>query len=305
MARYILRRLVGALVALFLVASLVFAILRLTGDPVNMLIPLGSTPEQVALFRSSLGLDKPLYAQYLDFLAGIATLNLGISFRYGEPAMGLVLERIPATLQLTAVSLVIAFLVGIPAGVIAAYKHNTRVDALLSFLSFLGYATPQYWLGIMLVIVFAVHLGLLPTSGSGSLKHVILPAITLATWPLGQITRLTRSEMIEVLSKDYVRTARAKGLPELRVLFRHALQNASLPMIAMAGINLAVFIGGDVLVETVFAWPGMGRLAVQAVHFRDFPLVQSSVIVIAIGFLFVNAVVDVLSAAVDPRIGLQ
>lgn len=305
MVRYLFFRVLGATVALLFVASLVFAILRLTGDPLDMLIPFGATAEEMDLFQRSLGLDKPLPVQYVEFLAGIPTLDMGLSFRYKEPAMGLVLERMPATVQLATTALAIAFVLGIPLGVLAAVHRNSALDNILSFLSFLGYATPQFWLGIMLVLIFAVRLGWLPTSGRGSLRQLILPAITLATWPLGQFTRLTRSEMLEVLHKEYVRTARAKGLSEFRVLSRHALQNAAIPLVTLVGMNLAVFLGGAILVETVFAWPGMGRLAVQAVSFRDFPLVQASVMVIATVFIIVNFFVDILYVVLDPRIELQ
>lgn len=305
MQRYLLLRFVFSIWALFVVASLVFGILRLTGDPIKMFIPSGVGPEQAAQFRHELGFDRPLHVQYLKFLVGVVTLNMGTAFRYKEPAMGLVLERMPATLTLAISALAIAFITGIPLGALAAVYRNSPLDSLVSLLAFFGYATPQFWLGIMLMLMFAVRLGWLPTSGTGSLRHLILPAITLASWPLGQVTRLTRSEMLEVLHRDYVRTARAKGLPEWRVLFGHALRNAAIPLVTLAGLNLGAFLGGAILVENVFAWPGVGRLAVQAISFRDFPLVQASVIVIAVSLVMINFFVDIVYVVLDPRVKLQ
>lgn len=303
--RFIFLRFLAALLTVLVVVSLAFAALRMTGDPINMLIPFGASPEEMAYFRRSLGLDQPLYVQYLQFLKGIPTLNMGVSFRYGEPAMPLVLERLPATMELAVSAIAVSLILAIPLGVLSAVYRNSPLDNTASFLAFLGYATPQFWTGIMLAILFGVYLGWLPTSGRGGLKHLILPVLTLATWPVGQFTRIVRSEMLEILHRDFVRTARAKGLTEPRVLLGHALRNAAIPIVNLTGLNLASLLGGTILVESVFAWPGMGRLAVEAVGFRDFPLVQSAVVVIATGFVTINFLVDVVCGFLDPRVELR
>jgi len=300
--RLILLRFIGALATVFVVVTLVFVALRVSGDPAQMLVPIDAGLEEKARLRQALGVDQPLEVQYLRFLAGIPRLEMGISFRYGEPAMRLVLQRLPATIQLAVSALGMSLIVAMPLGVISAVRRNSPVDHAVSFLAFLGYSSPQFWTGIMLVILFAVYLGWLPTSGRGGLEHLVLPALTLATRPLGQFVRMVRSEMLEVLGKDFVRTARAKGLTERRVLYQHALRNAAIPVVNLAGLNLGQFLAGTILVETVFAWPGMGRLAVQAVNFRDFPLVQASVVVIGIGFVTINFLVDVVCSFVDPRV---
>ncbi len=305
MGKFLIRRLAGTVIVLLGVSTIVFFVLRFTGDPVAMLAPPQSTQADLDHYRHLLGLDRPVPVQYLDFLSGAARGDLGTSFFYGEPVRTLVLERLPATLQLTLASIIVALILAIPLGVVAAVKRNSWIDTVASGFSFLGMAIPVFWLGEMLIILFAVRWHILPTSGYGSWRNLILPVITLGTYPLAQFTRIVRSEMLEILSQDYIRTARAKGLSNVTVLFRHALSNASISLLTMVGINVSALLGGAILTETVFGWPGLGRLVIQAIEYRDFPLVQGAVLFIAFVTVAINLAVDLLYGVMDPRMRLS
>jgi ABC-type dipeptide/oligopeptide/nickel transport system permease component len=304
MTQYLLRRLGSTAFAIWAVATLVFLMVRVTGDPAVLLLSEQYTKEDLARVRQRLGLDRPLPVQYLRFLAGVPVLDFGKSYRFDQAARGLVLERLPATLTLAAAAMGVALVVSVPLGVISAARRNSAFDLGGSFLSFLGFAVPTFWLGTMLLILFGVLLRWLPTSGFGSPRHLILPAITLATYPMGQFTRIVRSEMITALTEDYVRTGHAKGLPERRILYVHALRNASLTFITLVGLVSGVLLGGAVVTETIFGWPGLGRLVIQATLSRDYPVIQTVVILLALLFAAINLTVDLLYAILDPRIRL-
>ena len=302
MRSYLLRRLWQSLLVLFGVSVVVFLILHLTGDPAALLLPPDATAEDIAKFRIAMGFDDPVAVQYLRFLKGAVRGNFGESLRHGEPAMALVLERLPATFELAGAGLLIALCLAIPAGIVSAVRRNTSVDYVSTVVALLGQAMPTFWLGIMLILVFSVRLNWLPSSGRGSLEHLILPAITLGLFTTARITRLTRSGMLEVLGQDYIRTARAKGVGESPVVWKHALKNASIPIVTIVGIELGTLLGGSVITETIFAWPGVGRLSVQAIFNRDYPVVQSAVFLLASTFVIVNFLVDVVYTYLDPRI---
>ena len=302
MKSYLLRRLWQSSLVIFGVSVVVFLILHLTGDPAALLLPPDATAEDIAKFRHDMGFDDPVAVQYVRFLKGAVRGNFGESIRHGEPAMGLVVERLPATFELAGAGLLIALALAIPAGIVSAVRRNTSVDYISTIVALLGQAMPTFWLGIMLILVFSVRLNWLPSSGRGDLEHLILPAITLGLFTTARITRLTRSGMLEVLGQDYIRTARAKGVGEPPVVWKHALKNASIPIVTIVGIELGTLLGGSVITETIFAWPGVGRLSVQAIFNRDYPVVQSAVFLLASTFVIVNFLVDVVYTYLDPRI---
>ncbi|MFI5327955.1 MAG: nickel ABC transporter permease [Candidatus Rokuibacteriota bacterium] len=302
MKSYLLRRLWQSLLVILGVSVVVFLILHLTGDPAALLLPPDATAEDIARFRTAMGFDDPVAVQYVRFLKGAVRGDFGESLRHGEPAMALVVERLPATFQLAGAGLLIALVLAIPAGIISAMKRNTAVDYVATVSALLGQAMPTFWLGIMLILVFSVRLNWLPSSGRGGLEHLILPAITLGLFTTARITRLTRSGMLEVLAQDYIRTARAKGVGEAPVVWKHALKNASIPIVTIVGIDLGTLLGGSVITETIFAWPGVGRLSVQAIFNRDYPVVQSAVFLLSTTFVLVNFLVDVVYTYLDPRI---
>ena len=302
MKAYLIRRLWQSLLVLLGVSVVVFLILHLTGDPAALLLPPDATAEDIAKFRTAMGFDDPVAVQYLRFLKGAVRGDFGESLRHGEPAMALVVERLPATFQLAGAGLLIALCLAIPAGIVSAVRRNTAVDYVSTVVALLGQAMPTFWLGIMLILVFSVRLNWLPSSGRGGLEHLILPAITLGLFTTARITRLTRSGMLEVLAQDYIRTARAKGLGESPVVWKHALKNASIPIVTIVGIELGTLLGGSVITETIFAWPGVGRLSVQAIFNRDYPVVQSAVFLLASTFVIVNFLVDIVYTYLDPRI---
>jgi len=302
MTSYLIRRGWQSILVLFGVSLVVFLILHLTGDPALLLLPPDSTAEDVAKFRRAMGFDDPVAVQYARFLKGALRGDFGESVRHGEPAMGLVLERLPATFELAGAGLLIALSLAIPAGIVSAVRRNTMVDYVSTVVALLGQAMPTFWLGIMLILVFSVRLSWLPSSGRGDLDHLILPAITLGLFTTARITRLTRSGMLEVLGQDYIRTARAKGVSEPPVVWKHALKNASIPIVTIVGIELGTLLGGSVITETIFAWPGVGRLSVQAIFNRDYPVVQAAVFLLASTFVVVNFLVDVVYTYLDPRI---
>ncbi len=305
MARYVVRRIVQALLTLVGLTVAVFAVSRLSGDPASLLLSVYATPEDVHRFRDLLGLDAPLHEQYLLFLGNALRGNFGTSFQYHLPALPLVLERAPATLELATVSMVVAVVVGLPAGIVAATRRNSWVDVATSFFALLGQSAPGFWIGIVLITVFAVQLRVLPSSGYGTWQQLVLPSITLALYAAASIARLTRVSVLETLGQDYVRTARAKGLASRHVIGVHALRNAAIPIVTLIGLQYGALLAGAVIVEWIFAWPGVGRLAVQAVLTRDYPLMQAAVFVSAIGFLIINSSVDLLYHYLDPRLRLS
>jgi len=284
------------------VSVVVFALVHLSGDPVLLMVSPDAPPDVVTTTRHALGFDRPLYEQFARYLGNAAHGDLGVSLRMNRPVAALILERLPATLQLTLAALVIAVLVAIPAGILSAVKRGTVVDRLAMAGAVAGQAVPIFWLALLLIALFGVRLRWLPVYGSGSLAHFVLPAVSLSTIIMGRLARLVRSSMLEVLGQDYVRTARAKGLGESRVLVVHALKNASIPIVTLLGLQFAQLLGGAVVTETIFAWPGIGRLVVEAIFNRDFPVVQGVVLVVSLIFVAVNVLVDLSYAVLDPRI---
>ena len=302
MGRYVAERLLQAIVVLIGISTIAFFILRLTGDPVLLMVRPEATREQIAQLRHAFGFDRPLLVQYLDFLVHALRGDLGISVRHQEPALGLVLERVPATAELAVVSMGLALVIALPAGVLAAVRRRTWVGPMTTSLALLGQSVPAFWLGIVLIMIFSVRLEWVPSFGRGTPQHLILPGITLSAFSLARLTRLVRAGMLEVLGQDYIRTARAKGLRESVVVIRHALRNALLPVVTLVGLDVGFLLGGAIIVETIFAWPGMGQLAFQAVQNRDFPLVQANVIFISTLFVCINLLVDLTYTMIDPRI---
>jgi ABC-type dipeptide/oligopeptide/nickel transport system permease component len=301
---YLLRRLLQSLLVLLGISFVVFAILHLTGDPALVLLPPDATAEDVRLFRERMGFNDPFFVQYWRFLGGALRGDFGESIRHGEPAFTLVVERMPATLELAGAALGIALALAIPAGILSAVRRNTVLDYVATVVALLGQSMPTFWLGIMLILLFSVRWNLLPSSGHGTLAHLVLPAVTLGLFTTARITRLTRSGMLEVLGQDYIRTARAKGVGGRPIVWKHALKNAAIPIVTIVGIELGTLLGGSVITETIFAWPGVGRLSVQAIYNRDYPVVQAAVFTLASTFVLVNLVVDVLYTYLDPRIRL-
>jgi peptide/nickel transport system permease protein len=302
---YLLRRLLQSLLVLLGVSFVVFFILHLTGDPALILLPPDASAEDVQRFREAMGFNDPFIVQYGRFLGGALRGDFGQSVRHGEPAFSLVVERLPATFELSGAALLVALGLAIPAGIVSAVRRNTTVDYVSTVAALLGQSMPTFWLGIMLILVFSVRLNLLPSSGRGTLEHLVMPAFTLGLFTTARIMRLTRSGMLEVLGQDYIRTARAKGVSDRPVVWKHALKNAAIPIVTIVGIELGTLLGGAVITETIFAWPGVGRLSVQAIYNRDYPVVQAAVFLLASTFVLVNLVVDVLYTYLDPRIRLR
>jgi len=282
------------------VSVAVFALVHLSGDPVLLMVSPDAPPEVVTTTRHVLGFDRPLYEQFGRYLGNALQGNLGVSLRMNRPVTTLILERLPATLQLTVAALVIAVVVAIPAGIVSAVKRGTLIDRLAMAGAVAGQAVPIFWLALLLIAFFGVRLRWLPVYGSGSLAHFVLPAVSLSTIIMGRLARLVRSSMLEVLGQDYVRTARAKGVGESRVLAVHALKNAAIPIVTLLGLQFAQLLGGAVVTETIFAWPGIGRLVVEAIFNRDFPVVQGVVLVVSLIFVAVNLVVAIFAGAVAP-----
>jgi len=303
MTRYLIRRVLHAALTLFGASLLVFGLLRLLpGDPAKMLLPEGAPQSAVEELDRHLGLREPLPVQYLIFLRSIAGGDFGQSFQYRAPALQVFLERAPATLSLTALAMGITVAFGVSVGVLAAVRRGSGYDYAGMLFAVLGQSLPNFWLGIMLVLLFGVTLRWLPTSGFQGWQYLVLPSITLAAYPTALVARLTRSGMLEVLNQDYIRTARAKGLAGWAVVVRHALRNAAIPVLTIIGLQIGALLGGAVITESVFAWPGIGKLAVDSIFFRDFPVVQTVLIISAGTFILINLVVDLLYTILDPRI---
>src|SRR5262245_9225087 len=302
MKRFVVSRLMRAIVVLWGVTTVVFVVTRLSGDPISLLVAPDTPVADIDRLRHAMGLDAPIATQYARFLSDVARGDFGQSLRYGEPAMGLILERLGPTLELAMASLGLAVLVAIPVGVFSAMKPNTLYDRALMALALLGQSTPAFLAGIVLILVCSVQLRLLPTGGRGQWLQLVLPAVTLGAWTMASIARLTRTAVLEVIRKDYIRVARAKGLGEAAILIRHAMKNAAIPLVTIIGLQFGALLAGAVVVETVFSWPGMGRLMIQAIGTRDYPVVQAGVFLVAAGFVVVNTLVDLSYAWLDPRI---
>jgi ABC-type dipeptide/oligopeptide/nickel transport system permease component len=289
----------------FGVSLVAFALVHLSGDPVRLMVSTDAPPEQVETVRHALGFDRPLPEQFARWFARAVQGDLGISLRSNRPVGRLIAERFPATLELTVAALVIAVGIAVPAGIVSAVRRGTAIDRLAMIGSVAGQALPIFWLALLLIAFFGVRLRWFPVYGHGTWAHLVLPAVSLSTIVLGRLARLVRSSMLEVLGQDYVRTARAKGLGETRVLALHALKNASIPIVTVLGLQFAQLLGGAVVTETIFAWPGIGRLVVEAIFNRDFPIVQGVVLVVSLAFVIVNLLVDVVYVLIDPRIRVE
>lgn len=304
LGRFVARRIGRSLLTLWLVVTVAFVVLRTSGDPTVSMLGPDAPPEAIQAFRASYGLDDSLLTQYFRYLEQILSGDLGESMQYHRPVTELFMQRLPATLELAAVALVIAVVIGIPAGTLAALKRNSAWDRATMLSAFAGQSAPNFFIGILLIFFLSMRLGWLPSSGRGDFEQLIMPAITLATGLLAGLARMTRSSVLEVSHADYIRTARAKGLPGSQVLSGHILRNAALPIVTMFGMWISGAIGGTAVTETVFAWPGVGRLIVEAVTRRDFPVVQTLILFIALSVVLVNLVVDLAYGWLDPRISV-
>ncbi|HZO25551.1 MAG TPA: ABC transporter permease [Chloroflexota bacterium] len=303
MFRYVLAKLILTIPLLLGVTFALFVIGQITpGDPVLIMLGERALPEEAAQLRASLGLDQPWYVQYFQFVGNLLRGDLGISYRSKLPVAQEVISRLPATVELASAALVFAVIIGLSMGIISAVKRNTIFDRLAILLAMLGASMPVFWSGLLLIVLFAVNLGWLPASGRGTPAHLIMPAIALGAGGAALIARITRSSMLESLSQDYVRTARAKGLGEQIVILRHALKNALIPVVTVVGLQIGGLLGGAVLTETVFSWPGIGLLTVQAIGQRDFPVLRASVLLVATIFTLINLGLDILFVQLDPRI---
>lgn len=303
MTRYLLGRLVYSIFVLWGAVTIVFVTVRVVpGDPAQLMVGAQGTRQDVATLRHRFGLDEPLPVQYGRYLGQAARLNFGESLRLEEPAVGAVVQRLPATAVLAGSAMLLAVAVSLPLGIFAAIYRRSPVDHVVSIVSLLGQSVPNFWLGIMFILIFARELRWLPSAGTGGLEHLVLPAVTLALLLIGVLTRLVRSGLLEVVHEDYIRSAYAKGLAVRAVITRHALPNALIPVVTVAGLQLGHLLAGAVIVETVFAWAGVGRLLVDAISNRDYPVVQAAVLFITAGFIMVNLLVDLSYAYLDPRI---
>jgi peptide/nickel transport system permease protein len=302
MQRYIVRRLLQGVVLLFVLAIIVFALARVTGNPADLMLPDDASAEDRADLMRTLGLDRPLHEQLWTFLRGAVHGDLGRSIRYRKPAVEVFFERLPNTLTLVPLALVSAVLVSIPLGLLAAVYRGRMIDRVCSTVAVLGIATPSFWLGIVLIYVFSITLGWLPSARMGGPAHYVLPVITLSAFLVAGMMRLVRSSVLEVLDSEFVKLARIKGLSSTVVLWKHCLRNALIPVVTLFGVFFALLVTGAIVTETVFAWPGVGRLAYEAVIFRDYPLLQAVILLKAIIVLSVNLAVDVLYAYLDPRV---
>lgn len=302
MKRYILRRLAYSLLSLFLLSVIIFLFVRVTGDPAVLLVEPGASKDDLDMIRQQFGLEQPLMVQYGYFIASLFRGDFGQSFYYRMPVLELYMTRLPHSLLLAAAAMVFSLLIGIPTGIIAAMRVNSWWDSAGKIFALLGLSMPSFWVGLIMILFFSVYLGWLPSSGSGTPLHLVMPAIALGWVFAAAHMRLTRSSMLEVLGSEYVKLARLKGLPETLVIAKHAFKNALIPVLTLAGINLILMVNVAVVVETVFAWPGVGRLLYEGISFRDFPVVQATVLIGGAMIVIVNLLVDILYAVIDPRI---
>ena len=302
MLQYLFKRLWHTVYVIIGISVISFFFIHLSGDPVMLMLPADASNQEIEDLRQQLGFNDPIYVQYLRFAWQALRGEFGESMYYKVPAMQLILERLPASLELALAAMLIALVVAVPIGIISAVRRGSLLDMGSMFGALFGLSMPHFWLGIMLIMIFSVKLGWLPTSGRGTLAHLIMPSVALGLSLMAMFARLTRSVMLEVLSLDYIRTARSKGLKEWIVVAKHAFKNALIPLVTVAGMQFGFLLGGTVIIETVFAWPGVGRLVVQAIFNRDYPLVQAIVLVLAVIFVAVNFIVDMLYMYLDPQI---
>lgn len=305
MKKFIVKRIGYSLLSLFLLSLTIFFFVRVTGDPAVLLAEPGASADDLRVIREQFGLDRPVWVQYWAFMASMLQGDFGKSFYYRTPVLELYLSRLPNSLLLATAAMVFSLLIGIPTGIIAAVRVNRWWDSVGKIFALLGLSLPSFWVGLMLMLFFSVYLGWLPSSGSGTPWHVIMPAFALGWYFAAAHMRLTRSAMLEVLGSEYIKLARLKGLPEALVISKHAFKNALIPVLTLAGINLVIMVNVAVVVETVFAWPGVGRLLYEGISFRDFPVVQATVILGGGMIVVVNLLVDILYAVIDPRIRLE
>lgn len=302
MQRYLIKRLLYAVVSLFLLSLTIFLLVRITGDPALLIAGPEAGEADIKAIRVQFGLDRPVHEQYAVFLKKIVRGDMGTSFAFRMPAFKLYLQRLPASMELALASMALSLIIGLPIGILAAVKVDRGWDRFGKIVALLGMSMPGFWLGLLLIILFSITLKWLPTSGRGGIEHIIMPAIALSGYFTAAHMRLTRSAMLEVLGAEYIKLARIKGLPESKVILKHAFKNALIPVVTLAGINFVLMINVAVVIESIFSWPGVGQLFYQAIEMRDFPLVQTVVIFGGIMFIFVNLMVDILYAYIDPRV---
>lgn len=304
--RFLIARLANAAVIMFIVAVIAFSMIYVVpGDPARLMLGERASPDDVAALRAHLGFDRPIFAQFLDYMGGLLRGDFGESFRAQRPALQVVLESAPATIVLVASALLVAFGIGIPLGILAAVRRGKLLDRAALGLALIGQSVPAFWIGLVLIAVVALRWRLLPTSGYGGVEHLILPTLCLVPYVLGMILRVSRVAVLEVLEQDYVRTARAKGLSPWVVVGKHALRNAGIPIVTVMGLQIGALLGGAVVTETVFAWPGIGRLAVNSLASRDWPVVRTVILIAALGLVLINLTVDVIYSLIDKRIRFQ
>jgi peptide/nickel transport system permease protein len=302
---YLLSRLLQTVLVVFLSLTAVFAMVRLSGDPVTLFMPMDIQAKDVNEFRERLGFNDPLGVQYVRFITGAVRGNFGESLRYKRDALGLVLERVPATLLLAGTALLLTFVIAVPLGVMSAVRRDGLLDHVGTVGTVLGQAVPGFWLGLMLIYVFSVQLRWLPTGGMGTVAHLVMPSFVLAAFYSARVARLTRSAVLDILNEEYILTARAKGLAEMRVIGKHTLRNSAIPIVTLAGLEAGQLLGGAVITETIFAWPGLGRLTVQALLNRDFPVVLAAVSLTSVIYTLMNLAVDLLYGWLDPRVRVR
>lgn len=300
--KYIMRRLLQIIPVLFIISFIVFCLVYVAGDPVALMLPEDASQEDILQLRESLGLNEPFYIQYFNYMVGLAQLDFGESFRYNTSALPIVLERLPATIELAVAAMIVAIMIAIPLGIWSATKKNSAIDVVATGGAVIWKAMPNFWLGIMLILIFSVMLGWFPVSGRGTWSHLILPAITLGTGIAAEMTRFIRSSMLEIMNQDYVRTARSKGLKEFFVIHKHAFRNALIPVVTITALQTSTVVGGTLITESVFSWPGLGQLLIQAVNTRDMAIVQASVFIIAFIVIAMNLLADILYKLLNPRI---
>jgi ABC-type dipeptide/oligopeptide/nickel transport system permease component len=302
---FVARRLFRALIALWLVSTVVFVVMRLSGDPVPLLLPPDAPTSEILRVRRELGLDQPLVVQYAVFLGNIVHGDFGRSIHFREPALAVVRGYLPATVELGLTSFVLATVLALPIGLLSAMKRNSLLDHAAMGVALVGQSAPTFFLGILFILLLSLKADLFPTSGRGDWKHLVLPALTLGAFAMASIARLTRSAVLEVLGADYIRTARAKGVSDVLVIAKHTLKNAAIPIVTITGLQFGTLLGGAVVTETVFSWPGIGRLAVQSIYNRDYPVVQCTVFLAALMFIVINLAIDVVYGFLDPRVRAQ
>lgn len=300
--KYIANRLLQIPPVLLILTVIVFMLVYVAGDPVALMLPDDASEEQIIQLREALGLNEPFYVQFFTYILNVLTLDFGQSIYFNQSALSLVLERIPATLILAGASMLVSILIAIPLGIISAIKKGTVLDVFATGISVLGKAIPNFWLGIMLILIFSVTFQLFPVSGSGSISHLILPAITLGAAMSAEITRLIRSNLLEIFTQDYIRTARSKGIAEWKVICIHAFRNSLVPVITVTFLQASAVVGGSIITEVIFAWPGLGQLLINAVYQKDMAIVQAAIFIIAFMIIIINLITDILYQVLDPRI---